>query len=90
MQVTELSVTVARLIALPNYENVRFETTVKVAVAETEDPHKVYEEALDFAKDKIKTELDRFYPPKKPVATVNMPIVAKAERVKEEPVKSRL
>lgn len=66
MNITEITVTVARLIALPNYENVRFEATVKATVAPTDLPDAVYEECLDFCKQKIKAELDRFYPPKQP------------------------
>lgn len=59
MPITQVSVSVRRLIALAKYENVTYEASATASVAEGEDPNKVYADTLDFCKDKILAEMDR-------------------------------
>ena len=57
--ITELTVTCRRLIALPKYENVLYECTATVTLDPSDDPDDVYEETLQFCKEKVGKELDR-------------------------------
>lgn len=59
MPITQVSVSVRRLIALAKYENVTYEASATATVDASEDPHEVYNNTLDFCKDKILAEMDR-------------------------------
>jgi hypothetical protein len=59
MPITQVSVSVRRLIALAKYENVTYEASATASVSPGEDPHEVYADTLDFCKDKILVEIDR-------------------------------
>lgn len=60
MRIKEISVTCKRLIALPRYENVTYECSATAEVDPQDDPDEVYEETLEFCKNKIAKELARF------------------------------
>ena len=60
MRIKEVTATCRRLIALPRYENVLYECTITAAVDDGEDANYVYENILQFCKEKIGKELSRF------------------------------
>ena len=59
-KITQINVSVRRLIALPKYENVTYSCEATAIVAEGEDPHTVYADTLAFCKTKVAAELERF------------------------------
>ena len=59
MAIKEVTATCRRLIALPKYENVLYECTATATVEDGEDPDKVYDQTLQFCKNKVGKELDR-------------------------------
>lgn len=60
MALKEITVGIKRLINLGNYENVSYECVVTSTIEINEQSTQVYNEALNFAKQKIGIELDRF------------------------------
>lgn len=59
IMIKEITVGVQRLISLPKYENVRYECSTVVTVAEGQTPDEAYAEGLEFCKAKVLAELDR-------------------------------
>lgn len=59
MKFKEITVGVTKLVAQPNYENVKYTAEVTVSVEEGEDPNVVYDSALQFCKEKIVLEITR-------------------------------
>lgn len=57
--ITEIKVTVKRLIALKKFENVTYECEAKATVAPDDNANEVYDHLLKFCKNKISYELDR-------------------------------
>ena len=60
--IKSITVTIDRLINLGNYENVKYACSVTSTVEPTESPTVVYNEALNFCKQKLEIEIDRFAP----------------------------
>ncbi len=59
MPITEITVSVKRLIALKKYENVTYECGAKATVPPGSDPNTVYLDTLSFCKEKILAEMER-------------------------------
>lgn len=57
--ITQIRVSVRRLIALAKFENVTYECEATATVPPGSDPTTVYLDTLDFCKEKIGNELDR-------------------------------
>lgn len=58
-KVKTITVGIQRVINLGNYENVRYECTVVAEMQEGDDATPVYEDLLDFCKEKVGAEIDR-------------------------------
>lgn len=56
----QVTATLARLIALPRYENIRFESSVTLSVDNDEQPLDVYNEAMEMCRNNVRSEIDRF------------------------------
>jgi len=59
MPITQISVSVKRLIALKKYENVTYECGATASVPPGSDPNTVYLDTLNFCKEKILAEMER-------------------------------
>lgn len=59
MPITEITVSVKRLIALKKYENVTYECSATTSVPPSSDPNTVYIDTLNFCKEKILAEMER-------------------------------
>lgn len=59
MPITEITVSVKRLIALKKYENVTYECGATASVPPGIDPTQVYLDTLGFCKEKILAEMER-------------------------------
>ena len=69
MAITQITVSVKRLIALAKYENVTYSCEATATVATNQSPTEVYEDTLAFCQDKIIKEMERMErgePPKRP------------------------
>lgn len=60
-KVTEVTATLARLIALPKFENIRFESSVTMTVEPDEEPKAVFILAMDMCRDNVRTQIERFH-----------------------------
>ena len=57
--VKEISVNVRRLIPMEKYANVTYESGITMSLEPTDDPAKVYQQALTFCKNNIAAEINR-------------------------------
>jgi hypothetical protein len=57
--IRQITVGIQRVINLGNYENVRYEVTATAEVDAHENAEDVYQETLQFCKDKVGAELTR-------------------------------
>lgn len=59
MAIKQVTVGIARLIALAKYENVRYECTAVVEVEDGQTAEQAYEQGLAFCKEKVLAEVER-------------------------------